>query len=259
MQHRMLKEAQKAMVPWMHGQPIYAPISSNASSQGVPILYSGEQHKTIIMLYWRFVDQTRGRIRNPVLNTLYCTFKCFHRFILYWNLYHINHSVLLWFSVSNWAHRHFGFRLVLGPPCRTELCHGSHADAPDDAAAATTPSSSPSCSLHEWQWRWQCSRRPPSVGLPGKPGERAGCPGTSNGSTHCPKYAPITASDAASSSHRSLHTRASKHAVSPWWYGGKRDWEKGDHPATYYPGCTQHFLPQGARRWRRSPGWPQVI
>ncbi|XP_040913724.1 immunoglobulin-like domain-containing receptor 1b [Toxotes jaculatrix] len=41
MQHRMLREAQKAMVPWMNGQPIYAPISSNASSQGVPILYSG--------------------------------------------------------------------------------------------------------------------------------------------------------------------------------------------------------------------------
>lgn len=41
MQHRMIREAQKAMVPWMQGQPIYAPISSNASSQGVPILYSG--------------------------------------------------------------------------------------------------------------------------------------------------------------------------------------------------------------------------
>nr|XP_020464942.1 immunoglobulin-like domain-containing receptor 1 [Monopterus albus] len=41
MQHRMIQEAQKAMVPWMNGQPIYAPISSKASSQGVPILYSG--------------------------------------------------------------------------------------------------------------------------------------------------------------------------------------------------------------------------
>ncbi|XP_034550124.1 immunoglobulin-like domain-containing receptor 1 [Notolabrus celidotus] len=41
MQHRMIKEAQKAMVPWMNGQPIYAPISSHHSSQGVPILYSG--------------------------------------------------------------------------------------------------------------------------------------------------------------------------------------------------------------------------
>ncbi|XP_026151476.1 immunoglobulin-like domain-containing receptor 1b [Mastacembelus armatus] len=41
MQHRMLREAQKSMVPWMNPQPIYAPISSNASSQGVPILYSG--------------------------------------------------------------------------------------------------------------------------------------------------------------------------------------------------------------------------
>ncbi|KAM9709407.1 immunoglobulin-like domain-containing receptor 1 [Menidia menidia] len=41
MQHRMLKEAQKAMAPWMNGPPIYAPISTAASSQGVPILYSG--------------------------------------------------------------------------------------------------------------------------------------------------------------------------------------------------------------------------
>ncbi|XP_029315671.1 immunoglobulin-like domain-containing receptor 1 [Cottoperca gobio] len=41
MQHRMIRDAQKAMAPWMNGQPIYAPISSNPSSQGVPILYSG--------------------------------------------------------------------------------------------------------------------------------------------------------------------------------------------------------------------------
>ncbi|XP_069010196.1 immunoglobulin-like domain-containing receptor 1b [Embiotoca jacksoni] len=41
MQHKMMREAQKAMAPWMNGQPIYAPISSHASSQGVPILYSG--------------------------------------------------------------------------------------------------------------------------------------------------------------------------------------------------------------------------
>ncbi|XP_055733548.1 immunoglobulin-like domain-containing receptor 1b [Salvelinus fontinalis] len=40
MQHRMIREAQKAMVPWMHGQPIYAPIS-NHSSQGNPAMYSG--------------------------------------------------------------------------------------------------------------------------------------------------------------------------------------------------------------------------
>uniref|UniRef100_A0A3Q2QP74 Immunoglobulin-like domain containing receptor 1b n=1 Tax=Fundulus heteroclitus TaxID=8078 RepID=A0A3Q2QP74_FUNHE len=39
MQHRMLKQAQKAMAPWMNGQPIYANVS-NASSQGVPLLYS---------------------------------------------------------------------------------------------------------------------------------------------------------------------------------------------------------------------------
>ncbi|CAB1442683.1 unnamed protein product, partial [Pleuronectes platessa] len=41
MQHRMMRDAQKAMAPWMNGQPIYAPISSNPSQTGVPILYSG--------------------------------------------------------------------------------------------------------------------------------------------------------------------------------------------------------------------------
>ncbi|XP_057707395.1 immunoglobulin-like domain-containing receptor 1 [Corythoichthys intestinalis] len=41
MQHRMMREAKRAMAPWMHGQPIYAPISSNNSIQGVPMLYSG--------------------------------------------------------------------------------------------------------------------------------------------------------------------------------------------------------------------------
>lgn len=60
MQHRMLREAQKAMAPWMNGQPIYAPISSNASSQGVPILYSGERHKGTIRLHlWCFVESNR--------------------------------------------------------------------------------------------------------------------------------------------------------------------------------------------------------
>lgn len=41
MEYRMIKEATRAMAPWMNGQPIYAPISSAASNQGVPILYSG--------------------------------------------------------------------------------------------------------------------------------------------------------------------------------------------------------------------------
>ncbi|KAK2904876.1 hypothetical protein QQF64_033019 [Cirrhinus molitorella] len=41
MRHKMVRDAQKAMVPWLHGQPIYAPIASNASSQGNPLLYSG--------------------------------------------------------------------------------------------------------------------------------------------------------------------------------------------------------------------------
>ncbi|KAG9349636.1 hypothetical protein JZ751_028084 [Albula glossodonta] len=40
-QHRMMKEAQKAMAPWVHGQPVYAPISSHASSSQMnPLMYS---------------------------------------------------------------------------------------------------------------------------------------------------------------------------------------------------------------------------
>uniref|UniRef100_A0A3B1JPX9 Immunoglobulin-like domain containing receptor 1b n=1 Tax=Astyanax mexicanus TaxID=7994 RepID=A0A3B1JPX9_ASTMX len=41
MQHRMIRDAQKAMAPWLHGQPIYSPIGSNGSSQANPLLYSG--------------------------------------------------------------------------------------------------------------------------------------------------------------------------------------------------------------------------
>uniref|UniRef100_A0A3Q3XNQ3 Ig-like domain-containing protein n=1 Tax=Mola mola TaxID=94237 RepID=A0A3Q3XNQ3_MOLML len=40
MQHRMLRDAKKAMAPWINGQSIYAPISSHVSSNGVPILHS---------------------------------------------------------------------------------------------------------------------------------------------------------------------------------------------------------------------------
>uniref|UniRef100_A0A3B4EQ12 Immunoglobulin-like domain-containing receptor 1 n=1 Tax=Pundamilia nyererei TaxID=303518 RepID=A0A3B4EQ12_9CICH len=40
MQHRMVKQAQKAMNPWLGGQPIYAPLSS-APSQMNPMLYAG--------------------------------------------------------------------------------------------------------------------------------------------------------------------------------------------------------------------------
>ncbi|KAK2853835.1 hypothetical protein Q5P01_006496 [Channa striata] len=40
MQHRMIKEAQRSMVPWLGGQPMYAPMSQ-ASSQMNPLLYSG--------------------------------------------------------------------------------------------------------------------------------------------------------------------------------------------------------------------------
>ncbi|KAI4903044.1 hypothetical protein NFI96_033405 [Prochilodus magdalenae] len=41
MQHRMIRDAQKAMAPWLHGQPIYSPLGSNGSSQANPLLYSG--------------------------------------------------------------------------------------------------------------------------------------------------------------------------------------------------------------------------
>ncbi|KAM6979425.1 immunoglobulin-like domain-containing receptor 1a [Aplochiton taeniatus] len=40
MQHRMIKDAQRAMQPWLGGQPLYAPMS-NGSSQMNPLLYSG--------------------------------------------------------------------------------------------------------------------------------------------------------------------------------------------------------------------------
>ncbi|XP_049905163.1 immunoglobulin-like domain-containing receptor 1 [Epinephelus moara] len=40
MQHRMMKEAQRAMAPWAGGQPIYAPMT-HASSQMNPLLYPG--------------------------------------------------------------------------------------------------------------------------------------------------------------------------------------------------------------------------
>ncbi|XP_062384169.1 immunoglobulin-like domain-containing receptor 1a isoform X2 [Sardina pilchardus] len=41
MQHRMMKEAQKAMSPWMNGQPVYAPMTSQSSYQMNPMLYAG--------------------------------------------------------------------------------------------------------------------------------------------------------------------------------------------------------------------------
>ncbi|XP_034741672.1 immunoglobulin-like domain-containing receptor 1 [Etheostoma cragini] len=40
MQHRMMKDAQRAMAPWFGGQPVYGPMS-NASSQMNPLLYQG--------------------------------------------------------------------------------------------------------------------------------------------------------------------------------------------------------------------------
>ncbi|XP_067261258.1 immunoglobulin-like domain-containing receptor 1a isoform X9 [Chanodichthys erythropterus] len=55
MQHRMMKEAQKAMTPWMNGQPLYAPMSNHSSSyQMNPMLYagsaSGKGHMTPVPL-----------------------------------------------------------------------------------------------------------------------------------------------------------------------------------------------------------------
>uniref|UniRef100_A0A8C1RDW4 Immunoglobulin-like domain containing receptor 1a n=1 Tax=Cyprinus carpio TaxID=7962 RepID=A0A8C1RDW4_CYPCA len=42
MQHRLMKEAQKAMTPWMNGQTMYAPMSNHSSSyQMNPMLYAG--------------------------------------------------------------------------------------------------------------------------------------------------------------------------------------------------------------------------
>ncbi|KAM4597315.1 immunoglobulin-like domain-containing receptor 1a [Fundulus diaphanus] len=40
MQHRMMKEAQRSMSPWMNGQPVYAPMSQ-VPSQMNPSLYAG--------------------------------------------------------------------------------------------------------------------------------------------------------------------------------------------------------------------------
>ncbi|XP_071389711.1 immunoglobulin-like domain-containing receptor 1 [Centroberyx affinis] len=41
MQHRMMKDAQRAMAPWMGGQPVYGPMSHVSSSQMNPLLYAG--------------------------------------------------------------------------------------------------------------------------------------------------------------------------------------------------------------------------
>ncbi|CAJ1049478.1 immunoglobulin-like domain-containing receptor 1 [Xyrichtys novacula] len=41
MQHRMMKEAQRAMAPWVGGQPVYGPMSHVSSSQMNPLLYAG--------------------------------------------------------------------------------------------------------------------------------------------------------------------------------------------------------------------------
>uniref|UniRef100_A0A3Q3XEG0 Ig-like domain-containing protein n=1 Tax=Mola mola TaxID=94237 RepID=A0A3Q3XEG0_MOLML len=43
MEHRMMKEARRAIAPWMGGQPVYGPMS-NAPSQMNPLLYAPPQH-----------------------------------------------------------------------------------------------------------------------------------------------------------------------------------------------------------------------
>ncbi|XP_030634841.1 immunoglobulin-like domain-containing receptor 1a [Chanos chanos] len=50
MQHRLMKEAQKAMTPWLNGQPVYAPMSNHSSSyQMNPMLYAGSASGKIPM------------------------------------------------------------------------------------------------------------------------------------------------------------------------------------------------------------------
>ncbi|XP_059409402.1 immunoglobulin-like domain-containing receptor 1a [Carassius carassius] len=41
MQHRMMKEAQKAMTPWLNGQPMYAAMSNHSSSYQMNPMYPG--------------------------------------------------------------------------------------------------------------------------------------------------------------------------------------------------------------------------
>ncbi|XP_051919144.1 immunoglobulin-like domain-containing receptor 1 [Hippocampus zosterae] len=41
MQHRMMKDAQRAMAPWVGGQPVYGPMTHASSSQINPLLYAG--------------------------------------------------------------------------------------------------------------------------------------------------------------------------------------------------------------------------
>ncbi|KAL4636293.1 immunoglobulin-like domain-containing receptor 1 [Arapaima gigas] len=48
MQHRMIKDAQKAITPWLYGQPVYAPMSNAPSSQN-PLLYSDPSKQGIPM------------------------------------------------------------------------------------------------------------------------------------------------------------------------------------------------------------------
>ncbi|XP_072513625.1 immunoglobulin-like domain-containing receptor 1a [Salminus brasiliensis] len=50
MQHRMMKDAQKAMSAWTNGQPIYAPLSAHSSTyQMNPMLYAGSASGKIPM------------------------------------------------------------------------------------------------------------------------------------------------------------------------------------------------------------------
>lgn len=146
MQHRMLKEAQKAMVPWMNGQPIYAPISSNASSQGVPILHSGEPYKHILlmvsfMLYcislmvWLLEYH---HIKNTQTLLLLCL--CYPQ---------VAETVTTGYISSVHADSFLSSRFIHKLSCQTELCHDSHAaftHGPAAAASSSTP--------RKWQRTW---------------------------------------------------------------------------------------------------------
>lgn len=54
MQHRMMEEAQRAMAPWVGGQPVYGPMAQASSSQINPLLYAGTTRtagKILLSLY----------------------------------------------------------------------------------------------------------------------------------------------------------------------------------------------------------------
>lgn len=73
MQHRMMKEAQRAMVPWMGGQPVYGPIS-HASSQMNPLLYSGTQTFFDVLTTSPFCEHHHYLISSLCLSSFFSMF-----------------------------------------------------------------------------------------------------------------------------------------------------------------------------------------